>query len=248
MTRTTTLTLLALVLAGAPARGQALGDRIRAAHGARVTFQFAARPGVCGNGENLDTHHAEGDLTWDCHPGPLVVTLTRDDAGRVTRLRTSVGAPPPADATDLGAVTPAEASAWLLDLAGADLGKPSEAAVLPAVLARDVESWPRLARLAKDTRLQTGLRRQAVFWLGQEAADAVVGPLDTLLTADPDRDVRRMALFTLSQRHDERSFQILLRIARGDRDPDLRRQAFFWLGRSEDPRGVAFFEEMLAGR
>ena len=145
----------------------------------------------------------------------MTVTLESPGGPHVMRVRTTVGGPVAEDATDLGEVTPGDASAWLTGVAVAGDGKASEDAILPAVLARDAVTWPSLARMAKDQGLRAGTRRQAIFWLGQEAADQAVGPLDDLITDDPDRELRRQAYFWLGQSEDPRGIQLFEKVMAG---------------------------------
>jgi hypothetical protein len=241
--------VMCALLVAAPVAAQDLASRIAASRTERVTFTYEGREGVCGTGDNINFGNVRRNWNGDqnCIEGPIRVTLTMADR-RVTRLRTTVGTSAPAGAADLGQVSPAEASDWLLDLAGRGVGEPSEQAIFPAVMAEGVVTWPRLVELAKRQGLREGTRRQAIFWLGQEAADQAVGPLTDVVEDDPDREVRKAALFALSQQRTDRSIEVLIRTARTHRDPETRRHAFFWLGQSEDPRGIALFEEVLAGR
>ena len=241
---------LALASAGArTAAAQDLGTRITAAHADRVSFTFDHKPGVCGCGDNVNFRGpgAVRDDDDSCADGPVRVTLDLT-GGAVTRVKMRVGEHAPAGATDLGGVEPAQAADWLLALAAKGAGRASEEAVMPAVLAKEVVTWPRLAAMAKDQSLREGTRKQAIFWLGQEAADQAVGSLTDLVDDDPDHAVRETALFALSQQRSDHAIDVLIRVARSNPDLKLRRTAFFWLGQSGDPRGVALFEEVLAGR
>lgn len=242
--------LAAALLVAAPLEGQDLAARIGASRADRITFTFAGKEGVCGNGENFNfggVRRSMGPGDWDCREGPVRVTLQMN--GRTpTRIRTTVGGSAPSGADDLGQVAPAEAADWLLDLAERGEGRASEEAVMPAAVARDVVVWPRLAAMAKRRELREETRKQAIFWLGQQAAEVAVGPLEEVLQEDPEREIQQMALFALTQQHTERSIEILIRTARTHRDKEVRRTAFFWLGQSEDPRGIRLFEEVLAGR
>jgi hypothetical protein len=241
--------VMCALLMAAPLGAQDLASRIAASRSERVTFTYEGREGVCGSGDNINFGNVRRNWNGDqsCVEGPIRVTLTMADR-RVTRLRTTVGTSAPSGAADLGQVTPAEASDWLLDLAERGVGEPSEQAIFPAVMAEGVVTWPRLVELAKRQTLREGTRRQAIFWLGQEAAEQAIGPLTDVVEDDPDREVRKAALFALSQQRTDRSIEVLIRTARTHRDPETRRNAFFWLGQSEDPRGIALFEEVLAGR
>lgn len=241
---------IALTMAGArPAEGQTLAAKLAANHAPRVTFIFAGRPGLCGDGDNMSfgNVHQNYDNDRFCTPGPARVTMDLDGA-TVLRIKTTVGGPAPTGATDLGEVSPAEAADWLLAFAAKGQGKASEEAVMPAVVARDVVVWPRLAAMAKDHELREGTRRSAIFWLGQQAADEAVGPLEDVVDDDPDHAVREAALFALSQQHSAHATDVLIRTARTNPDRKLRRTAFFWLGQSEDPRGIQLFEDVLAGK
>lgn len=241
--------ILAALMIAAPLEGQNLATRIAGAREGRITFTFEAKEGVCGDGENLNigSIRRSNRRDWNCEEGPVRVTVERAGA-QVLRLKTTVGGVIPENALDLGNVPTAEAADWLLDLAEAGNGRVSSDAIMPAAIARDAVIWPRLAAMAKRSALREETRKQAIFWLGQQAADVAIGPLEEVLTDDPDREIKQAALFALTQQRTERSIQILIRTARTHRDPELRRSAFFWLGQSEDPRGIALFEEVLAGR
>ena len=239
-----------LALTAAPIDAQSLASRIAASRADRVTFTFLGKEGVCGNGENFNlggVRQSRGPGDWDCEEGPVRVTLQMNGR-QLMRLRTTVGGVAPAGADDLGQVAPAEAADWLLDLAERGEGRPSEQAVMPAAVARDVVVWPRLAAMAKRRGLREETRKQAIFWLGQQAAEVAVGPLEEMLRDDPEREIQQMALFALTQQRTDRAIDILLRTARTHPDREVRRSAFFWLGQSEDPRGIRLFEEVLAGR
>lgn len=241
--------MVLLAVSATPVAAQTLATKIATSHAPRVTFIYAGRPGLCGDGDNMSfgNVHQNYDNDRFCTPGPARVTIDLDGA-TILRIKTTVGGPVPSGATDLGEVAPAEAADWLLAFAAKGQGKASEEAVMPAAVARDVVVWPRLAAMAKDQDLREGTRRSAVFWLGQEAADEAVGPLEDLVDDDPDHAVREAALFALSQQHNPHATDILIRTARSSHDRKLRRTAFFWLGQSEDPRGIQLFEEVLAGR
>lgn len=242
--------LLLTALGATSLSAQDLASRIAASRADRITFTFLGKEGVCGNGENFNLGGARRSLgpgDWDCEEGPVRVTLQMNGR-QVMRVRTTVGGMVPAGADDLGEVAPAEAADWLLDLAERGEGRSSEEAVMPAAVARNVVVWPRLAAMAKRQALREETRKQAIFWLGQQAAEVAVGPLEEVLRDDPEREMQQMALFALTQQHNDRAIDILLRTARTHRDREVRRTAFFWLGQSEDPRGIRLFEEVLAGR
>lgn len=243
-----TALILWSMVSATPLAAQDLASRIAASRADRVSFTFEGKPGVCGDGENFNIRGVrQMARDWDCREGPVRVTLTLSGR-RVLRVRTTVGGEAPAGAEELGQVAPGEAADWLLDLAERGEGRASEEALMPGVVGRNVVVWPRLVAMAKRQDLREETRKQAIFWLGQQAAEHAVGPLEEVLTDDPEREMRQSALFALTQQHSDRAIDILIRTARSHRDPETRRTAFFWLGQSGDPRGIRLFEEVLAGR
>jgi HEAT repeats len=91
----------------------------------------------------------------------------------------------------------------------------------------------------------SGVRGQALFWLGQKAGEKAVRTLGRAVDADPDHDVRIKAVFAISQLPRDQSVPKLIELARAHRDPEVRKQAMFWLGQSGDARAVEFFEAVL---
>jgi len=207
---------------------------------------FAARPGVCGDGDQNINIQDNEDWEVECEGQPVRVALDVRNQ-KVVGLQTFVGGQwrTTSAATDLGTIRPKEAAAYFLHLARSrtDLsGDP----VLPATLADSVTVWPSLLQLARSSRLPMERRRSAVFWLGQAAGAAVDGALDSIAgDTGTEREVRKQAVFALSQRSSDEAVPALIRIARTNRDPELRKSALFWLGQSNDPRALDLFEEIL---
>ena len=243
-------TIAALAFAGAAA-AQTIDRRVAAAPDGTVRLSFAARPGVCGNGHNVNIQDSRNpDWESDCDNGPVRTVLTVS-GGKVTRVRSYVGGrwrPAGAGVTDLGTVSAPEAANYLLDLASRSPGGSNEA-VFAATLADSAMIWPALVRLAKNDAVPRETRRSAVFWLGQAAGSAATASLDSLVgDARGDRQIREAAVFALSQRPKDEGVPALIRVAQTDRDPDIRRKAMFWLGQSDDPRALALFENILTKR
>jgi len=233
----------------APLAAQSLAQRVAAAPDGTLHFAFAVKPGICGNGENINVRGRSRDWEPDCDDGPGRVAL--DVTGHhITGLRFFVGGRWRAGvaATDLGQVPAAEASAYLFDLAAHADSRVAEHAIFPAAVADGVVAWPTLLDLARDADRPSAVRRGATFWLSQEAATAATKGLTELATSDGDRQVRHSAIFALSQRPRDEGVPALIQIARTSKDPDLRRQAIFWLGQSGDPRALDFLRAVLAGR
>jgi hypothetical protein len=254
------LIVLALLVAGSgivtPPHSLAdEGDQIRRhvsqMEDGRIYFSYASWPGVYGDGHSIITHDDEDDdWTWrsDCEEGPARVSLHVRD-GSVRRLRVRVGGAVRGvreEDVDLGDVPPAEAAAFLLDLARTGRASVAEDAVLAATLADEVEVWPDLLEIARDRDRPQDVRESAIFWLGQAAGEAATRGLESVVgDTEEDIELREHAVFALSQRPANQCVPALSEIARTNRYPELRRSALFWLAQHDDPRVIALFEEIL---
>jgi HEAT repeat protein len=218
-----------------------------------VRMSFRGKPGLCGTDNGNISIHDDGDgRQWNrdaCIEGPVNVRLVRR-GGRVVELKTKVAHGWPTEGrrvVDLGQVSPADASAYLLALAErADNPSVGESALFPATVAEGVVTWPALLRMGRSERVASQVRRSAVFWLSQQAGDQVTkGLTDLVDDGGVDREVREQAVFALSQRPRDEAVPALIRVARNHRDPEIRKKAMFWLGQTNDPRALALFEEIL---
>jgi HEAT repeat protein len=241
------LHLLTFLLLPACLAAQSLQQRVAAVGTGTVHLSFAARPGVCGDGDNnISTRRNSDEWESDCDSRVVRVAL-RVTEHQVEAIRTYVGGRwrPGTAATDLGMVRPQEAAAYLVRLAAGEqelTGDP----VLPATLADSVTIWPSLLQLARNRVLPEERRRTAIFWLGQAAEAAAGRALDSIAgDVRGDREVRKQAVFALSQRSADEAVPALIRIARTSPDPELRKTALFWLGQSDDSRALDLFEEIL---
>jgi hypothetical protein len=262
-----------LGLASFPASAQSVARRVQQAGSGAVRLSFAAQPDVCGDGENIVRFREDGrrdrvnyirhrggfsgtrrvdDEAWlgRCTFGPVVVTLSRS-GGRVTDAEVRVGdADAERGATDLGRVPAQEAVDYLLRdaLPSADRDAAKEL-ILASVLADSAEFWPALLDVARDDRLPSDVRKNAVFWVGQAAAEKATAGLASIAgDAAEDLDVRRHALFALSQQPRDVGTPALIDVARTSREPELVKHALFWLGQSNDPRALELFKEILTRR
>ncbi|KPK56881.1 MAG: hypothetical protein AMS21_12245 [Gemmatimonas sp. SG8_38_2] len=250
----------ALLGVGPTASSQSIDDRVAEVDEGEVRMSFAAKPGVCGDGEGtISTDDGRGwrvrrgDDDWEqtCEHGPVRVVLTVRD-NEVTRVRTYVAGSwrSPSRATvDLGTVSAPQASDYLLTLARRSANDAGEEAILPAMLADSSTVWPDLLDMAKDESLRHDTRKSAVFWLSQAASEAATAGLEEIVDdEDEDREIRKTAVFALSQRPKDEGVPALIQVARNSQDAAIRKQALFWLGQSEDPRAIALFEEILTRR
>ena len=252
----------------APGSAQSLGDRVENAPADRtVMFEYEAKPGVCGDGDNI-VNVGDSDVRYTdlsdgrraivtsrgthltrsgrCDFGPVRIELTRS-GGTIERMKARVGATDaPRNAVDLGTVTPTEAVAFLLGtVARGESRKAADTAIFASTLGAGMDPWPELLTLARDQRLDRRVRKSAVFWVGQAAAARATEGLRDVVDSDTDIEVRESAVFAISQRPAEEGVPMLIEIGRTSPEPKLRKSAIFWLGQSDDPRALAFFEEIL---
>ena len=240
--------LMFLGTAGAVPAAAQIARELAGIDSGTVRLSFAARPGVCGSGiHGTDIRQESDEWEDDCEDQPVHVAL-RVENHRVVGLHTYVGGrwrTGTVSRADLGMIRPQEAATFFLRLAGQTDefdGDP----LLPATLADSVTIWPSLLQLARSSGLPEDRRRNAIFWLGQAAGDAVDGALDSIARdGGTEQEIRKQAVFALSQRSSGEAVAALIRIARTSRDPELRKTALFWLGQSEDPRAIDLFEEIL---
>ncbi|MGH7542146.1 MAG: HEAT repeat domain-containing protein [Gemmatimonadota bacterium] len=248
----------ALLLAAAPLGAQMgaeeIARRVASAPDGWVRFAYEPRPGVCGNGRWIsvdgDTHVGRGgECDCACEDGPVRIELgVRDGVAR--DLDAEVGGswePRSGAVTDLGTVEPQAGADYLLDLAATGESEAAEQAIFPATIARGVEAWPRLLEIARADDARRRVRKQAVFWLGQEASDRATEGLESIIEDEEELEVREHAVFALSQQPSDRAVTALLRVARDNPEPEIRKKAIFWLGQHDDPRVLALFEELLIG-
>lgn len=231
-----------------PSSAQSLAERISRAPDGVVRISYPARPGVCGDGEGIVIRDAQGDgnftiyREWngistggdgreaDCEQGPVHVNLSVE-SGRVTGLRAYVGegrAGGSSVGTDLGMVPAEEAARYLLSLAESAPEEVGEDAVLPAVLARDVDIGDDLLRIGRADDVPVDTREQAVFWVGQLGGREAVRGLQRLVAdASVDDRVREHGIFALSQTGEDEDADYLRDLYGRLRGDELKEKAIF---------------------
>lgn len=253
------LSMAIVFLASAPctidAQVATVVDRIRSLGDGPVYFSYPAREGVRGNGQNLNVNFSGSDYEEDWDPedfesGPVRARIVVSDR-EVTDIEVRVGGRwhPESPERDIGTVLPEEAARFFLGLAtNAASADVAGEAILPAVIARDVDVWPAILLIARDRERPRQVRESALFWMGQEAGRRMAEELEGVVD-DPIEDIelRKHAVFALSQRPDEESLPVLLRLARTHPHPEIRASAMFWLSQKDDPRVLELFEEILFG-
>lgn len=241
------LTAALALLIALPAAAGTLAELLKTRDG-QVALHFETRDDVWGDGRSISIGKVDARDHGRWRQGPLHVLIEFID-GEIDDVEARVGeAPRPhrGPLRDLGELSPRSAVDLLLGLAERGRGHDREDLLFPAMLAEDVEVWRRLLAIARDRDADDDLREQAVFWLGQDAAEAASAGLTAILDDDDaELDLREQAIFALSQQDSETSFEALSRVARENPHPQLREQAIFWLAQSDDPRALALFESIL---
>ncbi len=252
-------------LLAAPLYGQSLVRRVNSVADGEVRMTFDLLPDICGWGNgwsrgdnwrggnrNDYSRSSSRDVEWsnECTTGPGRLVIDRGNNENL-KLRFYVGGRwrQRPNVTDLGHVPNQQAADYLLDLVRTERTSVAKAAIMPVTIIDDVEVWPALLRIARDDNRNQEVRKGAIFWLGQMAAEQITGSLRDVAEDDRmDREVRESAVFALSQRPREEGVPALIRIVRTNRDPKLRKSALFWLGNSRDPRALDLIEELLSKR
>jgi HEAT repeats len=246
---------------------QTLANRVNAVRTGRVTFTFAAREGVCGNGRSFisigsDVHigsysmSSDGRTSEPCERGPVRVVLDRADGG-VIDVNTYVGragdggAAGADAATNLGPVRAAEAAQYLLGLAGTIDGKPGRDAILPAVLADSVDVTPQLIAIARDEARPRETRRSAISWAGRQTdvggtAARVAEALVRIARNENDNNaVRQQALNTLARMDHGAGVPALIELARAGSGAWLTKESIQALAHSGDPRARSHLRSVV---
>ncbi len=243
-----------VLLQGGEAQAQDLERQVSQVQDGEVAFRYPTNEGVrvCDNGVQIDDRYRRdrGRRRWweDCVEGEAKVILeVRNGAIRDLDLR-----PPGSDSsvdTDLGLWSADDAAAFLIGLArGNSSRRVAKDAIMPAMIARGAVVWPDLIDIARDRSRPEDVRKQATFWVSQQAADAAIDGRDDLIAGgDDDIEVRKAAVFAISQRSRQEAVPVLMEVAETSRFAEVRRSAVFWLGQTGDSRALDFFERILRG-
>lgn len=241
-----------IVSAAGPASAQSTVERrISGAPAGNVTFHFASRADVCGDGRTYIRaddmwmgSFNDGVRSMECQRGPIRVLLTRDGS-EIIRISTYAG--PVAEepgATNLGAVSAVDAAAWLLGIAARIDGRPGREAIMPAALADSAKVTRELLAIARNTDRSRELRRSALSWVvrrrgevGELSGDEVSRTLVTIARDENEvRTVRDQALSSLSRLESASSLEALVSMTTGTTESWLARRAVESMASSGDPR------------
>ncbi len=256
----TMMHVMALALAlPVAACAQGIDRKVSGAPDGTVSFHFASRAGVCGNGKSyLRIDDGSWHGSWNdgmpgdpCTAGPVRVVIER--AGKEILKISAYAGPLVADSVrDLGVVPAREAAAYLLQLAAKLDGRPAREAIFPALLADSAAVTPALASLVRDVDRSREVRRTAISWLARRRAEpggigaaAADKLLDQLLRDRGETEsVRSQALSSLGRTDVADGVPALITYAGSD-DAWLSRKAFGMLANGGDPRARAFIRQQV---
>ncbi|HEY0024582.1 MAG TPA: hypothetical protein VGB24_16830 [Longimicrobium sp.] len=225
------------------AEAQTLARQVAANRDGTVLIHFDAAPGACGDGRAVigrrlagggvalfvpNLTHLPHDAEAACTPGPVRVALGMA-GGRVASVRATAGPAPGAAAV---AVSPADASAFLLDVAMRSDGQVARGALVPVFLLDGEPVWRGLLRVARSARAQEA-RSMAAKELGRRAAATIRGA---------ERGDRADTELSRKNGGEEE----WLAIATRDGNPARRRAALQLLGKEGTPRALDLFESILS--
>jgi HEAT repeat protein len=105
------------------------------------------------------------------------------------------------------------------------------------------EQW--LLDQAVNTKNSMEIRKQALFWAGQNGS-VDLAKLGALYDKAPEEEFKNQVIFVLSQRgKSPEAVDKLIDIAKNEKNRELRKQAIFWLGQSHDPRALKALGELI---
>ncbi len=98
---------------------------------------------------------------------------------------------------------------------------------------------------AVNTKNSMEIRKQALFWAGQNGS-VDLAKLGALYDKAPEEEFKNQVIFVLSQRgKSPEAVDKLIDIAKNEKNRELRKQAIFWLGQSHDPRALKALGELI---
>jgi hypothetical protein len=248
--------------ASAHAGAQSLTARIAAVRDGNVHIAYAARPGFCGDGDNVvrsgDAVFVIPDMfgrqrnrgTVICYAGPVRVSI-RQVGGEATGITVHLGGRWSTNdaATDFGTVSAPEAARWMLGQARRLTSRAAKSAIVAAALADSIAVADDLTRLARDAGVQDETRGYAVMWMGFLGDDDTRRSLRAMVAdRSLDTDLRGHAIVALAEREIERADAEFLQSSYATLPASLRDKVFLALSRSGEPRIHRWLAERVTDR
>ena len=245
--------LVATSVAGSSATAQSLANRVAGASDRSVQFSYPAKAGVCGDGR---TYISTGPGNYygsfstnssdQCVAGPVRVVADLADRN-VIALRTYVGGTTPVvdpALANLGTVTAADATDYLLGVASRADGRVGRDAIFAALIADGADLSQKLLEIGRDQNRPLETRRAALSGLVRSDAgqlDRIGSALVQIATNESDaQGVRTAALSVLSRLDHGAGIQPLVQLANGNITSWVGRESMTVLARSGDPRARQF--------
>jgi HEAT repeat protein len=250
-------TFLTVILVAPAAQSQALAKRIAASSEHSVQFSYPVKAGICGDGRTFismgggNFYGSYSSNTSDqCAAGPARVVADLAD-GAVVGLRAYVGGPNPTlDAiTNVGTVTAADATDFLLGVATKADGKVGRDAIFAAMLADGGDLSSRLLEIGRDQNGPLETRRSALGALGRSDVaqlDRIGAALVQIATNENDvQGIRTAALSVLARLDHGTGIQPLIQLASSNMTSWIARESMSVLARSGDPRARQFLRSTV---
>jgi hypothetical protein len=107
----------------------------------------------------------------------------------------------------------------------------------------NAESGRWIMGIALNEQESVELRKQALFWAGQEGGS--ITDLVNLYGRMSNPEMKEQLIFVYSQRNDKAAVDKLVDIARNDPNTEMRKKALFWLSQSNDPRVADILQQII---
>lgn len=252
--------VFAVTTLAACAGAQNLASRISAVSSGAAQFTYPVRAGICGNGRSyysIGGNSFYGSFNSDysamsseqCAAGPARVVVDVSDR-TIVALHTYVGpvAVEPG-ATNLGSVSGAAATDFLLSLASTSEGRVGAEALSAAVLADSVDLTDRLIPLARDNARPLETRRSALSALANGPISEAGKVSETLISIARDenetRSLRQRALSVLARLGRGDGISALIQLASRETQSWVGRESLSVLSQSGDPRAREYLRGVI---
>jgi hypothetical protein len=222
----------------------------------RTTEDVDTTAGGCRlENEGSYTIGSNGTRTWE--DASDFIILFRAEGGRVERIRMlSRGCGIDAGGLPLHWITGvsgAESLVRLESMVGTGVGSSrkkdgggmDEPAIAAIAMHADPGADAALERFIQPDR-PIGVRKQAVFWMGNARGRRGYETLRRLVAADASPALREHAVFALSQSDEPEAIDTMIAVGRKDSDPHVRGQALFWLSQKAGQKAQAAIREAIA--
>ena len=147
----------------------------------------------------------------------------------------------------LTGVDPDQSLDWLAQLAegAADQDDDMSSSAITAIAMHAGTRADRLLERFASSGHPSGVREQAIFWMGQARGRAGYDVVSRIAREDPSIEIRKKAIFSISQTEVSEAVETLIRFARDDRSAEIREEALFWLAQKAGQRAVKTLTDAL---